>query len=223
MQGVGEREVGTARRAVQVVVRGRVGRGDVVPAAAPDVQGGGEQGGDAEAAVPAQQEGEHTPVHRRLLAPAAHPGGEGGVDAEAEEEEEEVPGERHAHHPQPQDRPGPGQFQPAGAQRVRQDPGRVEPERGRGQALFVEVQLVDDPVAVGGVQVGSRAQQPGGLTGVRRCHRQFRERRRGRGGPRRRVRVRLWLWLLRHVGGTHAHPPMVETRVHDTRCDGASA
>lgn len=76
-----------------------------------------------------------------------------------EQEEEERTGEEQAEAPRRDDGRRPGRFGAQGAQGVGEDAGGVEPVGGRGEPFFVDVQLLDDPVAVGGVEVGARAQE----------------------------------------------------------------
>ncbi|CAM5410038.1 hypothetical protein STANM337S_02193 [Streptomyces tanashiensis] len=64
-----------------------------------------------------------------------------------------------------QDAGGPGEFDAAGAQRVGEDAARVVAEGGGGEALLVDVQLVDDRVTERVVEVRAGAEQPGRLAG----------------------------------------------------------
>ncbi len=62
--------------------------------------------------------------------------------------------------PHPHHGPGPGRFGAAGLERVGKDAGGVEAVGGSDEALLVDMELLDHPVAVRGVEIGAGAQQP---------------------------------------------------------------
>lgn len=185
-----------------LVAGGAIRRGRVRRSLGPLTQRHGEDGEEREhgegASAPAGQERGERAVPRRPGVAAAQQGRDGEHQAGPDEREEQTTADRGADDPQPDDRARPQHLQPPRAQRVREDAGRVEAQRGRDDPLFVEVELLDHPVAVAGVQVGPRAQQPGGLAGVR-------------GHGRRTVgRPARVLWLLGYEGSAHADPPVRE-------------
>ncbi|MFC8951717.1 LEPR-XLL domain-containing protein [Streptomyces sp. NPDC057101] len=126
-----------------------------------------EQGGleEGDPPVPAHQEGEDDPVCGGGGGPAADPAGEAEDQEGADQEGDQALGERDRDEPERQDADGPAEFDTAGAQGVGEDAARVVAEGGGGEALLVDVQLVDDRVAEAVVEVRAGAEQPGRLAG----------------------------------------------------------
>ncbi|MFD2008986.1 LEPR-XLL domain-containing protein [Streptomyces narbonensis] len=113
--------------------------------------------------VPAQEEGGDGAPEGRGGGPAADPAGEAEHEERHDQEDDQALGEREGDDPEGEDAGGPGEFDAAGAQRVREDTARVEAEGGCGEALLVDVQLLDDGVPEAVVEVGAGAEQAGRL------------------------------------------------------------
>ncbi|GAA3088026.1 hypothetical protein GCM10020254_35720 [Streptomyces goshikiensis] len=118
-------------------------------------------------AVDPYQEGEEA---ERRAAPVAQPVREAQQQEREEEHREGAAGEQGAGEPGAEYGGRPAEFGAAGAQGVGEDPCGVEAVGGRDDPLLVDVQLLDHPIAVRGVEVGARAQQPARLAD-RRVHR----------------------------------------------------
>ncbi len=164
-QRVGLQELGQVRAEVaQVQVRpvARVVREE--PAEHPPQDAAEEEAGAA-----AQDPFEDPAATAAALAALLDPPGPAQEQRRDEQEEEERTGEEQAEAPHRHDRRRPGHFGAQGPQGVGEDAGCVEPVRGGGEPFLVDVQLLDHPVAVGGVEVGAGTQEASRLR-YRRVH-----------------------------------------------------
>lgn len=167
LPGFGAPRDAVADPAQRVVTAGCVG-GPVPGAAVRPAEGG-----DAEDVQEERGEDAAAPADQGLGG-VGHPGCDGEQHTGDQEVGEQAAADQRADDPQPDDRARPQHLQPPRAQRVREDTGRVEAQRGRDDPLFVEVELLDHPVAVAacpGRSPRTAAGRPHWRTGARAADR----------------------------------------------------
>ncbi len=126
----------------------------------PDPEDEDHDDGEVPPGVDPHDEGQQA---RQQPGPGPQPAGEAQQQEREEDHHEGAPGEEGPREPGAEYADRPAEFGAPGAQGVGEDARGVEAVGGRDDALLVDVQLLDDAVAVPGVEVGARAQEAAGL------------------------------------------------------------